>query len=372
MFVQSLFLQNYRNYERLALDICNGINVFIGNNAQGKTNLLEAIFVLALSKSHRTSKDKELINWKVNQAQVKATAQRKYGTVQLELNISQQGKMAKLNNLEQQKLSTFIGALNVIMFAPEDLQIVKGAPSIRRRFLDMEIGQVYPSYLYDLQQYQKILMQRNHLLKQLGNNSSKQDNILLDVFNDQLIQKGVKIYKKRKQYILKLQTWIEKIHGNLTQGKETLTISYLHSFSNTNEDEAMLLQQFMLKLTQMKHQELRRGITLVGPHRDDLAFYINGKEVQAYGSQGQQRTTALSLKLAEIELMHEQIGEYPVLLLDDVLSELDSYRQTQLIETLQNKVQIFITTTSIDGINRQKLHDATIFHVENGQVIYKK
>ncbi|WCF08382.1 DNA replication/repair protein RecF [Paenibacillus thiaminolyticus] len=369
MFVKSVALRQYRNYEGLELDTNNRVNIFIGNNAQGKTNLLEAIFVLALTKSHRTSKDKELIGWEADQASLKALVERKYGQVQLDLSISKQGKKAKLNGLEQKKLSGFIGALNVVMFAPEDLEIVKGSPGIRRRFLDMEIGQVQPSYLYHLQQYQKVLIQRNNLLKQMWSKPGAQPDAMLEIFNEQLAVNGVKVVRKRKQYLLKLQGWAEQIHAGITNGQEALQIEYVPSFAAAEEDDAVLFEQFMLKLTQMKDQEVRRGITLVGPHRDDLAFFINGKEVQTYGSQGQQRTTALSLKLAEIELMHEEIGEYPVLLLDDVLSELDTHRQTQLIETFQSKVQTFITTTGIEGINIGRLQDANMFHVENGQVM---
>lgn len=368
MLVKSLGLSHYRNYGSLEIDTNHKVNLFVGRNAQGKTNLLEAILVLALTKSHRTSKDKELIGWEAEQAKLHAVVERKYGTCQLDLSISRQGKKAKLNGLEQRKLSGFIGSLNVVMFAPEDLEIVKGGPGIRRRFLDMEIGQVHPSYLYHLQQYQKILVQRNNLLKQMWDDKTNQSKVMLDIFNEQLAEHGVKIVKKRKQYLIKLQIWAEQIHAGITNGLEHLKIDYNPSFTAETEDETVLLEHFMIKLTQLYNQEIRRGMTLVGPHRDDLTFSINGKDVQTYGSQGQQRTTALSLKLAEIELMHEEIGEYPVLLLDDVLSELDSYRQTQLIETFQEKVQTFITTTGVEGIHASKLQDANIFHVDGGQV----
>lgn len=368
MFIKSITLQHYRNYEKLELNTDNQVNIFVGNNAQGKTNLLESIFVLALTKSHRTSKDRELIKWEAEQAYLRATAERKYGTIQLELYISQQGKKAKLNGLEQWKLSRFIGTLNVVIFAPENLKIIKGAPNIRRRFLDMEIGQVQPSYLYHLQQYQKVLVQRNNLLKQMWNNPRTEANAMLEIFNEQLVTRGVKIVNKRKQYLKKLQSRAKQIHAGISNNKETLSIDYTTSFATLGEDETVLLEQFMLKLTQMKDQEVRRGITLVGPHRDDLVFYINGKEVRTYGSQGQQRTTALSLKLAEIELIHEEIGEYPILLLDDVLSELDPMRQTQLIEMFQSKVQTFITMTGVENINKINLRDVNTFHVENGKI----
>lgn len=368
MFVNNISLHHYRNYESLQLESFGDVNLIIGQNAQGKTNLVEALFVLALTKSHRTSKDRELISFEATNSHISAEVEKKYGSLKLELSLSPQGKKAKINGLEQRKLSDFIGSLNVVMFAPEDLEIVKGTPGVRRRFLDMEIGQVTPSYLFHLQQYQKVLLQRNNLLKTLwGKNASEQ--AMLDIWNIQLVEHGVKIVKKRKQFIKKLQKWAETIHQGITNGIEELRLQYLPSFADgEEEDEAVLFESFMIKLSQMKEQEIRRGMTLAGPHRDDLAFYINGKEVQTYGSQGQQRTTALSLKLAEIELIQEEIGEYPVLLLDDVLSELDPYRQTQLIETFQTKVQTFITATGIESLNTDKLKGASIFHVHSGQV----
>ncbi|MCL6605868.1 MAG: DNA replication/repair protein RecF [Paenibacillus sp.] len=370
MFVKNIGLQHYRNYGQLRLESLGDVNLILGKNAQGKTNLMEALFVLAMTKSHRTSKDRELISFDAPQgsAHIYAEVKRKYGDLKLELTLSNQGKKAKINGLEQRRLSEFVGSLNVVMFAPEDLEIVKGTPGIRRRFLDMEIGQVQPSYLFHLQQYQKILLQRGNLLKQLwGKDSSAKD--LLEVWDAQLIEHGVKIVKKRKQFIKKLQVWAETIHRGITNGGEELKLLYVPSFGERDEeDEAVLLNNFMLKLSQTRDQEIRRGMTLTGPHRDDLSFFINGREAQVYGSQGQQRTTALSLKLAEIELIHEEIGEYPVLLLDDVLSELDPYRQTQLIETFQSKVQTFITATGIETLKADKLKGANLYHVHDGRV----
>ncbi|MCZ8524125.1 MULTISPECIES: DNA replication/repair protein RecF [Paenibacillus] len=367
MQLTRLALQNYRNYEHVEFKTDAMVNIIVGPNAQGKTNLLESIFVLALTKSHRTNQDKELIRWESPAAQLHAEVDKRYGSVQLDLSVSQQGKKAKINGLEQKKLSNFIGSLNVVMFAPEDLEIVKGSPGVRRRFLDMEIGQVHPSYLYDLSQYNKILVQRNNYLKQLFSSSASAP--LLEVWNEQLAAFGIKIMKKRQSFIKKLQSWAEKIHGGITNGEEQLRIDYDSSLSGSlEEDEAVLFDQFMIKLSQVKDQELRRGVSMVGPHRDDLRFYINGKEAQTFGSQGQQRTTALSLKLAEIELIHEEVGEYPLLLLDDVLSELDRYRQTQLIETFQRKVQTFITTTGIESVDVSKLESASVIHVRSGSL----
>ncbi|WP_442602511.1 DNA replication/repair protein RecF [Paenibacillus sp. KN14-4R] len=367
MFLKTLSVKNFRNYEELTLTMDRNVNIFLGPNAQGKTNLLEAIYVLALTKSHRTFQDKELIGWHKDTAQITGEIDKKYGTCTLDLSFTVKGKKAKINSLEQKKLSLFVGGLNVVMFAPEDLEIVKGSPGVRRRFLDMEIGQVYPSYLYDLSQYQKTLQQRNNLLK---SSSPHAVNIaMLEVWDEQLAQYGVKIMKKRQNFINKLQEWAKQIHSGITNGAEVLRVEYTPSFSFAEDaQEAVLLEQFMVKLTKIRDQELRRGATLLGPHRDDMRFYINDKEVHTYGSQGQQRTTALSLKLAEIELIHEEVGEYPLLLLDDVLSELDEFRQTQLIRTFQNKVQTFITTTSLESVHLDRLNDSSVFYVQSGNV----
>ena len=369
LFLKKIALKHFRNLAPLELNTDKNVNIFIGPNAQGKTNILESIFVLALTKSHRTNLDKELIQWNQVEAFLYAEVVRKYGLVQMSLALSQQGKKAKLNGMEQKKLSQFVGSLNVVLFAPEDLEIVKGAPSTRRRFLDMEIGQVHRSYLHDITQYQKVLVQRNHFLKQQIHIRSH-DQSLLEIWNEQLVIVGVKIMKKRQSFINKLQVWAHRIHSGITNYQEELVIRYVPSFDlDCLDDETVLFEQFMLKLTQIKEQELRRGSTLLGPHRDDMIFFINHKEAHRFGSQGQQRTTALSLKLAELELIHEEVGEYPILLLDDVLSELDEHRQTQLIETFQNKVQTFITTTGIQSVNLNNLDHAAIYQIRNGAII---
>lgn len=367
MQVRDIALKNYRNYGELKLENFGSVNLMIGRNAQGKTNMLESLFVLALTKSHRTSKDRELISFGEDSAYAGCNVEKKYGNVHLELTLSPKGKKAKINGLEQRKLSDFIGTLNAVMFAPEDLEIVKGTPGIRRRFLDMEIGQVQPSYLFHLQQYQKVLLQRNNMLKQSYGKTP--DPVMMEIWNEQLAQHGASIVRRRKRFIRKLQIWAQDIHKGITGGSESLMLRYVPSFGEPEEeDEAVLLEQFMIKLSQVREQEIRRGTTLAGPHRDDLSFFINDKEVHNFGSQGQQRTTALSLKLAEIELIHEEIGEYPILLLDDVLSELDPYRQTQLIETFQSRVQTFITATGIETIHAEKLQGAHIYQVSEGHV----
>lgn len=370
MNLQQIDLLHYRNYSELHVSTDRDLNIFLGQNAQGKTNLLEAIYVMALSKSHRTSKDKELIQWDQPFASIQCQVSKKYGDITLDLRFNTQGKKARINGLEQRKLSDFIGSINAVMFAPEDLAIVKGSPSVRRKFIDMEIGQINPSYIYHLSQYQKLITQRNHFLKNErgGRNSS-----LLSVWNEQLANLAVKIIKKRKQFIEKLQVWAETIHSGITGNKEQLLIRYINSTDlDATEEESKFVEQFMIKLSEVAEQEFRRGVSLLGPHRDDLAFYINGMDVQSFGSQGQQRTAALSLKLAEIELIHQEVGEYPVLLLDDVLSELDPFRQSHLLKTIFPKVQTFVTTTSVDGIDDNTLSNAAVFYVEQGEIRREK
>lgn len=369
MFIHHLQLKNFRNYSELQLPFSNQIHIFQGNNAQGKTNILEALYLLALTKSHRTSKEKELVQWGQSFSVIKGNMESRRGRQNLEIQISPIGKKAKVNQLEQKKLSDYIGVFNAIMFAPEDLTLVKGSPQFRRKFLDIEIGQVSPSYLYHLTQYQKVVKQRNNLLKDFTvQNKNKLD--LLEIWDAQFVQYGAKVIYKRLLFLSKLEKWAKEIHHGITNGKENLSIDYKNTvFSDrliTKESE--IINQFEEKLKNIKKLELSRGMTLIGPHRDDLDFFINGNQVQSYGSQGQQRTTALSVKLAEIELMNQEVGEYPILLLDDVLSELDPIRQTQLIQTIEDKVQTMITTTSTDGIDEKTLKRSTIFTVRNGMV----
>lgn len=371
MNVERLKLSHYRNYEQLELSFSPSINVFIGENAQGKTNVMESIYVLSMAKSHRTSNDRELIRWEQEYAKIEGWIQRKYGQLPLELVISKKGKKARVNHLEQNRLSAFVGQLNVVMFAPEDLNLVKGSPQIRRRFLDMEIGQISPVYLHDLSTFQKLLKQRNAILKN-NRGKLKIDDVMFDIYTEQYIQVAVQIIRKRFYFMELLQKWAPPIHQGISRGKETLKVTYgtlkeLHSGQTVEEMEA-IVERYLLDA---RKRELDRGVTLVGPHRDDLHFFVNGYDIQTYGSQGQQRTTALSLKLAEIELVKQEVGESPVLLLDDVLSELDDYRQSHLLNTIRGQVQTFVTTTSIDSIDHETISHATIFNVDAGQVTRK-
>ncbi|MCP8971207.1 DNA replication/repair protein RecF [Ectobacillus ponti] len=369
MYIQELSLQNYRNYAALHLKFEDKVNVIIGENAQGKTNLMESIYVLAMAKSHRTANDRELIRWDAEYGKIKGSIQKRHGALSMELLLSKKGKKAKLNHLEQQRLSQYVGEMNVVMFAPEDLNLVKGSPQVRRRFLDMELGQIAPVYLYELSQYQKILVQRNHLLKSMQGN--KKDETMLDVFTIQLIEHGVKILQKRFEFLQLLQEWAAPIHSGISRGLEDLRIVYKPSIDvSESTDLSKMKEVYYENFQSIKQREIFRGTTLLGPHRDDLQFFVNDKNVQVFGSQGQQRTTALSLKLAEIELIHAEVQEYPILLLDDVLSELDDYRQSHLLNTIQGKVQTFVTTTSVEGIEHDTLKEASTIRVTSGTASY--
>ena len=369
MKLTNLQLQNFRNYESVQLEFTDGVHVFIGENAQGKTNLMESIYALAMTKSHRTTNDKELIGWNKEFATIKGTVEKTATKTNLELQFSKKGKIAKVNYLEQKRLSSYLGNLNVILFAPENLTLVKGSPQNRRKFVDMELGQMSSLYLYDLVEYNRILKQRNTYLKQLAI-KKKQPDEYLEVLSEMLSELASKIVFHRLDFMKQLEALAIPIHDQLSLGREKFSVSYQATIPL--EDGLTPSQMKEIYIDQFKKNQTReadQATTLIGPHRDDLIFYLNEIPVQTYGSQGQQRSTVLSLKLAEIELMKLSTGEYPLLLLDDVLSELDDDRQTHLIKAIENKVQTFITTTSLDGIKQQFINEPVVIPIEKGTIL---
>ena len=369
MKLTNLQLQNFRNYESVQLEFTDGVHVFIGENAQGKTNLMESIYALAMTKSHRTTNDKELIGWNKEFATIKGTVEKAATKTNLELQFSKKGKIAKVNYLEQKRLSSYLGNLNVILFAPENLTLVKGSPQNRRKFVDMELGQMSSLYLYDLVEYNRVLKQRNTYLKQLAI-KKKQPDEYLEVLSEMLSDLASKIVFHRLDFMKQLEALAIPIHDQLSLGREKFSVSYQATIPL--EDGLTPSQMKEIYINQFKKNQTReadQATTLIGPHRDDLIFYLNEIPVQTYGSQGQQRSTVLSLKLAEIELMKLSTGEYPLLLLDDVLSELDDDRQTHLIKAIENKVQTFITTTSLDGIKQQFINEPVVIPIEKGTIL---
>ena len=368
MRLNELQIKNFRNYKEAHLTFDKNLVIFLGENAQGKTNLLESIFVLSMTRSHRTTQEQELIGWDEGNAYIKGLVQKKHATVPLELLLTKKGRKTKVNHIEQKKLSSYVGQMNVILFAPEDLSLVKGSPQLRRRFLDMEIGQINPIYLYDLVQYQKILKQRNQYLKQLFE-KKQTDELYLDILTEQLVDFGSKIFLARQFFVKRLEYWANQLHGQISQGKETLAIEYVSSLPLlTTTDLETIKADFLTALAKSREKERYRQMTTVGPHRDDLIFLINEKNVQTFGSQGQQRTTALSVRLAEIDLIHEETGEYPILLLDDVMSELDDSRQLHLLHTIEGKVQTFLTTTTLEHLKNKMTVEPEIYYVQQGLI----
>lgn len=368
MRLNSLRLRHFRNYDELDLTFSKDLVIFLGENAQGKTNLLESIYVLAMTRSHRTTNEQELIEWNYPDAYLGGIIEKKQQQIPLELGLTKKGRKTKVNHIEQKKLSSYIGQLNVILFAPEDLSLVKGTPQLRRKFLDMEIGQIDSVYLYNLVQYQQVLKQRNHYLKQLTE-KKQTDPLYLDILTEQLVTFGSKILWTRINFVKQLEYWANALHQTISQKKEELTLQYevtvpFQSVTTIEEIESAYNQAFQA----IRSKELFRQMTLIGPHRDELIFFINGKNVQTYGSQGQQRTTALSIKLAEIDLMKAETGEYPILLLDDVMSELDDSRQVHLLEAIEGKVQTFLTTTTLEHVRDKMTVQPAIYHVNQGKL----
>lgn len=364
MIVEELKLINYRNYKELQLQFHPRLNILVGENAQGKTNILEAIYVAAIGKSFRTNKDQEMIKMLTENAYIKVKVNKLVDKIDIEVILDNHvNKRIKVNKLSLTKYSDLLGKLNVVLFSPEDLKIIKEGPSERRRFLNNEISQMFPKYYYTLSQYNKILQQRNKILKDY-----KGKKFDLDIWDQQLVHYGGWLMIYRKNFIKKIGLLAKLMHRKITEGLESLEIYYDANVKVKENDELKEIKSnFIDQLKKYKEMEERRGLTLVGPHRDDVIFKINGFDIKNYGSQGQQRTAVLSLKLSELELIKGEVGEYPILLLDDVMSELDVKRQNYLIQNLKN-VQTFITTTITEPLNIKNHEDSKIFTVSKGEV----
>lgn len=369
MYLRTLALNNFRNFESLQLEFAPQVNIFTGRNAQGKTNLLEAIYFLALTRSQRTSSERELIRFDEKFASLQGEVITGHLPVNLRLVISAQGKRAWINDSQQQKLSDYVGQLNTVLFSPEDLELVKGAPALRRRFMDLEFGQISPDYLYYASQYRQVLQQRNNYLKQLMQGVSH-DQVFLDVLSDQLAGVAAELTRNRLDFAAQLDRYAETAHAAISATGEKLRIEYAPSLStigptDKTEDIYQKLKEFF---AENKRREIRKGTTLTGPHRDDLHFILNGRNAHLYASQGQQRTIALSMKLAETDLVNQVKEEYPLLLLDDVMSELDQKRQSALLNFIHGRTQTFITTTDLAGISWEIMKQPRVYHIEAGKV----
>ena len=360
MFIKRLQMLNYRNYNALDIELCPNVNVFMGDNAQGKTNILEAIYYCAFAKSHRTSKDKELINWNGEHAFISVDVGRERLDKRIDISILKDGKKSiRINKIKIKKIGELFGNFNVVMFSPEDLRIIKDSPGVRRKFIDMELCQLNPKYYYNLVQYNKVLNERNILLRNRSTSSE-----MLEIYDMQLVEFGYNIIRERIKYIESLNKYAEKIHSDITSGKEKINFKYI----STITDLENIKENFYTLLEKNISKYCDRGTTSIGPHRDDFFVYINDIDTKSYGSQGQQRTAVLTMKFSSLEIIKELTGEFPVLLLDDVLSELDFNRKKYILSTI-GQIQTVITCTGIEDLYEYLDEKAKVFKVKNGEIV---
>lgn len=356
MFIKEIYLENFRNYTKQKIELNQNINVFYGSNAQGKTNVLEALYFCAFGRSFRTAKEAELINFNDNVSKINIIYQKNDRENKIEIDLNKkEKKIIKLNGIKISKNSELVGNINIVIFSPDDILILKQGPSLRRKFLDVLISQLKPKYLHELSEYNKIVEQRNSLLKSKNIET-------IDVWNEQMAEKMEIICNYRKEYIEKLQEKLNKIQPELTNEKEKIKIDYKTRFK-TKED-------FINILNETKNLDLFRGYTSEGAHREDFEVLINDKILSLYGSQGQHRTAILALKIAEMKIIEEETNDNPILLLDDITSELDENRIKAIFDSV-NKYQVFITCTDINTVLKYDCltKNIKLYNIDGGKVV---
>ena len=351
MWINKIKINNFRNYKNEEINLNKNINIFYGENAQGKTNIIEAIFLSSIGKSFRTNKEKELIKFNEENCNIEINYQKSDRDGKIKINIGNK-KNIFINGIKIKKLSELLGNINVVIFTPDDINILKGGPQNRRRFLDIMISQIRPKYMHVYNQYLKTLEERNNYLKNIEN----QNYDLLDIWDERLAEYGFQVCKYRNEFIEKIKNKIKNIHKNITNNKEDINIEYNSDCFNK--------ESFMDLLTKRRKLDIIKGYTTKGIHRDDFTIFINNIPVNIYGSQGQHRTSILSLKLSELQVIFDEIGENPILLLDDFMSELDEIRRKNFLENIKD-TQVIITCT--DKLNLENL-DCNIYNVKNGQI----
>lgn len=363
MYIKSLKLKNFRNYEDLSIDFDERVNLITGQNAQGKTNLIEALYLSSMGSSFRTNHDTELVKFGEDQAYIKVTAEKEYTDTDVAVILSSNSKkFIKLDGKTIRRTSDLLNNIIIVIFSPDDLRIVKDEPEKRRKFIDRELSQIKPAYYYSFMKYRRALMERNSYLK-----NDVIDGSMLDIWDEGLIKYGAELMMYRKEFVNELSSIAGNIHYNITNSKEKMTVKYDPDIDIAGDQETQ--REFIERqLAASRENDIRRKTTTRGPHKDDISFIIDDKNVRNFGSQGQQRTAALSLKLAELEIIKKETGERAVLLLDDVMSELDEERREYLIRALSEN-QIFITTTDIDDSLTRAYSDAMIIHVKNGTIV---
>ena len=357
MIIKSLELADFRNYETLNISFDKGTNILFGDNAQGKTNILEAIYISATTKSHKGSKDKEIIHFDKEEAHIRTYLEKEDVEYRVDMHLRKnKSKGIAIDGQKIKKAADLLGLLNVVFFSPEDLSIIKNGPAERRRFADIELCQLDSFYLYNLNNYNKIINQRNKLLKDMYFNQNLKET--LNIWDSQLVSYGSKIIERREAFADQLCEIIGDIHKKLSGGKEDLIVKY---------EPDVRIDDFESRMKENQEKDIRFKLTSTGPHRDDFSFIVNGIDIRKYGSQGQQRTAALSLKLSEIELVKKMTKDTPLLLLDDVLSELDSSRQKHLLDGIEG-VQTIITCTGLDEFIENRFQVNSIYKVTDGKI----
>lgn len=366
MKIRGIKLLNFRNYEDLELEFADNINIIIGNNGEGKTNILESIYVLSLTKSNRYGVDNDLINFGKDNLRIEGKVFDDDLLRKFSISISKNKKNVFINGKEIPKRADYISRFCVISFSPLDLEIIKGSPSIRRDFLNIEISQLYNSYINYLNEYNYILKMRNDYLKKMNLNAMV-DKRYLDVINEKLIEKAIKIYEERFKFVDEINLLIENIYYKLT-GLKSLQIVFDNSLGLENFNEELVRSTMNTKFKKNYNQELMLGNTLNGPHRDDFKFMLNNMDMKLYASQGQQRLAIIAFKIAELFVFKKIKKTYPVLLLDDIFSEIDIKKRNRIIKYLNNDIQTIITTTDLANISEKLLDNARIFKIKNGKI----
>ena len=366
MYLEKLLLQNFRNYSSLNIKLNPHVNIIYGNNAQGKTNLLESIYVLGLTKSHLLQLDNHLITTGKEFYKIKGIVKKNKIKTTYEVNCNLNKKILKIDGQEIKKISDYINnSLNIIIFYPEDLEIIKGSPNIRRNFLNLELSQLSNNYLKILNEFNKLLKIRNEYLKKMGKNQSY-DKTYFNIITNYFVDKSLIIYKMRKKFVEKLNENCGKIFFEITKLSD-FHIEYITNFINENSENQK--KEMLEKLDKNIEKEIKFGSTLYGPHRDELEFFLSENNLKIYGSQGQKRMAVLSTKLAEIDIFKKFKNTNPILLLDDVFSELDDIKKNNIIKYLADDIQVIITTTDLKKINKKKFNSVNIFKIKNGEVI---
>lgn len=369
MRIDQLKLTNFRNYDNLEIKLSSNINLFFGNNAQGKTNVLESIYLLSLTKSNRFGNEENLIKFNELFARVEGIIYGNFPIRKQEIYLSKTKKQLFINNKEIKKNRDYISNFCVIAFTPDDLDIIKGSPNIRRNMMNIDISQLNNKYITYLNEYNQIIKIRNEYLKKMNINGNT-DERYLNIINDKMIENAIKIYEYRLNFVNEVNEFLPKIFKKIT-GKSNLKIKYndFLDFSSSSLDE--IRKKYENKLKKNLNVELMQGMTLIGPHRDDFSFDLDGMDMKNFASQGQQRIAVIALKLSEVYLFKKKIDEYPVLLLDDIFSEIDPSKINKIVKFLQKDIQCIITTTDIKEINSELLEKANVYNVKNGKVIKK-